>query len=70
MHLVAKHNYEFDINIPKLKFPDDAIERHLLLDYYCVHGNKKPLKLYRQGKINQAIEKNIESYGEMIKYEN
>ena len=63
MHLCSYSNFSrkrFFTPMPKMS--KDPIENHLQVDYYCIHGNKKPLKLYKKGKLLNAIRENIKSY--------
>lgn len=48
------------------KMSENPIENHLMVDYYCIHGNKKPLRLYRKGKILEAIKENITTTSKII----
>jgi len=50
------------ITIPTPRMSKDPMKNHLMFDYYFIHGNKEPLKLYRKGKLIESIKENIRSY--------
>ena len=74
MHITSHNGFARKrLFIPTPKLSENPFESHLQFDYYCIHGNKKPLELYRRAKQSKAplrklnyliksIEENIKSY--------